>query len=110
MRKQLAAAIAITLLAVPMALSWAASNGSNKTVPLADLPANTYLLDSITADVTGDGIIDSIVLGGHKDKAEDHYSKKMTLVVRDGKSGQTQSVDLDMGGYEGKLFAGDFTG
>jgi hypothetical protein len=110
MRKQLAAAIAITLLAVPMALSWAASNGSNKTVPLADLPANTYLLDSTTADVTGDGIIDSIVLGGHKDKAEDHYSKKMTLVVRDGKSGQTQSVDLDMGGYEGKLFAGDFTG
>lgn len=110
MRKQFAATIAITLLAVPIALSWAASNGSNKTVPLADLPANTYLLDSTTADVTGDGIIDSIVLGGQKDSAEDRYAKKLIILVRDGKSGQTQSVDLDMGGYEGKLFAGDFTG
>lgn len=110
MRKQLTTAIAVTMLAVPMALSWASSVSTTKALPSPVLPADTYILNSITADVTGDGTADSIILAGHKAKAADRFSNKMILLVRDGKTGQTQTADLDMGGYEGKLFAGDFTG
>jgi len=110
MRKQLATAVAVTFLAIPMSLSWAASNSPAKTVLPAALPGNTYVLDNTNADVTGDGIADLIVLAGYKDNPAERYSKKMLLTVRDGKTGQNQTTELDMGGYEGKLFVGDFTG
>jgi hypothetical protein len=75
------------------------------------LPADRYIIDSATADITGDGVSDTLYLVGHKDKSSDRFVDNMSLVVRDGVVHDLKTVDLNgFSGYEGKIFVGDFTG
>lgn len=75
------------------------------------LPDGRYIIDSAMADVTGDGVSDTIYLVGHKDKSSDKFVDNMSLVIRDGAAHDLKTVDLNgFSGYEGKIFVGDFTG
>ncbi len=75
--------------------------------------ANTFVLDSRYADVTGDGVRDEILLIGYKEGgAKDIYTTDIQVVVRDGKTKQQTitSVGESDGGYGPSLFIGNFNG
>lgn len=75
------------------------------------VPSNTYIIDKKIADVTGDEVDDTIYLIGHKKNATDRYADKLNIVVRNGATNNREMTDIEkMGGYEGKLFVGDFSG
>lgn len=75
------------------------------------LPADRYIIDSAMADITGDGVSDTLYLVGHKENKSDKFADHMSLVVRDGAVHDLKTVDLNgFSGYEGKIFTGDFTG
>jgi len=75
------------------------------------IPPNTYIIDKKIADVTGDEVDDTIYLIGHKGNIADRYADKLNIVVRNGATNNREMTDLKkMGGYEGKLFVGDFSG
>lgn len=74
-------------------------------------PSNIYILDKKIADVTGDEVDDTIYLIGHKINTADRFSDKLNIVVRNGATNNREMTDLKkIGGYEGKLFVGDFSG
>ena len=111
MKKPLSAIILTALLlALPASNIWAANTQEPPSRPALQLPTDTYILASATADVTGDGTADAITITGRKATTETRYASKMALVIYDNQTEQSYSLDLDMGGYEGKLFVGDFTG
>jgi len=75
------------------------------------VPSNTYIIDKKIADVTGDEVDDTIYLIGHKGNTADRYADKLNIVVRNGATNNREMTDLEkIGGYEGKLFIGDFSG
>ena len=84
---------------------------SNFLVADMKLPSNTYILDKEIADVTGDGVNDIIYLIGHKGNTADRFADQLNIVVRNGATNNSEMTDLKkFGGYEGKLFVGDFSG
>jgi len=75
------------------------------------VPLNTYILDKKIEDVTGDGVNDIIYLIGQKANTVDRFADKLNIVVRNGATNNREFTDLKkIGGYEGKLFVGDFSG
>lgn len=65
---------------------------------------------SANGDVTGDKIPDNIYLCGDK-TIESPFIKDITLVIQDGKTGQSTDISLKNNvGYNPTLFSGDFTG
>lgn len=61
-------------------------------------------------DVTGDGIVDRVYLTGTR-TPDSPFIQNITLLVQDGKSGNTTPVPLqENAGYNPRLFLGDFTG
>lgn len=66
-------------------------------------------MDWKTADVNGDGILDTVFLYGNVDGPPGIYADNITLVIRDGRSNKSTIVHLkDNGGYNARLFLGDF--
>ena len=71
---------------------------------------NVVLLDMKQGDVTGDGIIDYVYLYGKKNVATEIFADHITLVIQDGRSNQTSTINLQKNaGYNAKLFLGDFS-
>lgn len=69
-------------------------------------------LDFSQGDVTGNGSIDNVYIGGSKTFGEaSSYAENLQLIVREGLTQKRISVPLDIGsGYNPSLFLGDFTG
>ena len=68
-----------------------------------------YLLDYKKDDVTGDGIIDKIYLVGNKESPDAIFAENITLVVKDGHTGEYITASLESNaGYGARLFIGDF--
>lgn len=75
------------------------------------LPAGYVVLDRKTGAVTGDGAPKEILLIGQKTDVNSDYADDLRIVVRDGASRKVITVGLpDIGGYNSKLFIGDFSG
>lgn len=71
---------------------------------------NTLIVSSARGDVTGDGVPDNVYLTGIKTK-DSPFIQKITLVIRDGRTGSVVSVSLKSdAGYNPTIFLGDFTG
>lgn len=76
-----------------------------------NLPADYYILDTREADVTGDGITDTIYLAGHKVQTNASYTDDLNITVENGADKSLIIFPLDaVSGYQSSLFAGDFTG
>lgn len=69
-----------------------------------------FLLDMKQADISGDGILDTVFLYGNKPEgASGIFADNITLVIQDGYSHQRTVVNLkNNAGYNAKLFLGDF--
>ncbi|MDX9872412.1 MAG: VCBS repeat-containing protein [Clostridia bacterium] len=68
------------------------------------------VITTMQADVNGDGVLDTVSLTGEKDAESDIFIRNITLVIQDGKTGQTTSTTFaDNAGYNPRLFIGDFT-
>lgn len=64
------------------------------------------ILDSLRADVNGDGIRDTINLIGNKTNG---FSDQITLTITNGLTGFTERIPLqNNAGYNARLFLGDF--
>ncbi|MPL63557.1 hypothetical protein SDC9_09197 [bioreactor metagenome] len=121
----------MSFLAIPSAVSWAQDSSCDKHVTQqvynsagdivgttrgaavtldVKLPANTYVLDVKSADVTGDAVRDDIFLLGQKEKTA-IYASNIHILIKNGATNHQDTVKFDrFGGYEAKLFVGDFTG
>ncbi|WP_152667775.1 VCBS repeat-containing protein [Aneurinibacillus tyrosinisolvens] len=68
------------------------------------------LLDMKRGDVNGDGIIDNVYLYGNKPEGTGIFADNITLVIQDGHSNQSTTVNLqNNAGYNARLFLGDFS-
>lgn len=75
------------------------------------LPAVDVILDRQTGDVTGDGKSKDILLIGRQPNADSTFADDLSIVVQDGTSQNATTVKLpNIGGYNSKLFIGDFSG
>lgn len=73
-------------------------------------PRNPMIVAYSRGDVTGDGIPDTVYLTGIK-TADSPFIQKITLVIKDGKTGSIVSIPLKSdAGYNPTIFLGDFTG
>jgi len=71
---------------------------------------STDVFDSGEADVTGDGVKDTVYMTGTQTGASP-YIQDIQLVVKDGATGQTITGGIaDFAGYYPRLFLGDFNG
>lgn len=69
-----------------------------------------HIVSSAQGDVTGDGIPDTVYLTGIRTE-DSPFIQKITLVIRDGRTGRITSVPLKSdAGYNPSIFLGDFTG
>lgn len=72
---------------------------------------NNFIIASERADVTGDGVPDTITLTGYKEKPTDIFIQNITLAIEDGRTKQTTATAFpNNAGYNPRLFLGDFTG
>ena len=115
-KKVIAMAMA-SLLVTPLSLSFAQTGieinptSSVSSEVLKRLASDTYVIDQKVADVTGDHREDRIYLIGHKNNKAEIYADHLTLLVEDGENQELITGDLEgLGGYQGKLFTGDFSG
>ncbi|QDR81514.1 hypothetical protein [Sporomusa termitida] len=75
------------------------------------LPAGFKVLDIQAEDITGDGMPDRVYLIGQKPATASGYADSFKLIVENGAAKTRTETDLaSMGGYEARLFLGDFTG
>jgi hypothetical protein len=76
------------------------------------LSQNTLILDFKYGDVTGDGISDNIYLIGEKNfDEESNFIENIRLVIIDGATYFVEIISFESdGGYNPRLFLGDFTG
>lgn len=66
-------------------------------------------MDWKTGDVNGDGVLDTVYLYGQLDGSPGIYADNITLVIKDGWSNKSTSVQLENNaGYNARLFLGDF--
>lgn len=78
---------------------------------MADMANNNYIITRETADVTGDGVLDTITLTGFKEKPDDIFIRNITLVVVNGATKKEITVTFaNNAGYNPRIFLGDFTG
>lgn len=119
LKKRIAATTMVGLMTMPLSITWAQNGQSMETSPASfistevknKLSLDTYIIDQKIADVTGDQSEDQIYLIGHKSSKEAIYADHLTLLVEDGATKKIITADLEnLGGYQGKLFTGDFTG
>ncbi|MBU5437185.1 hypothetical protein KQI42_04140 [Tissierella sp. MSJ-40] len=90
--------------------SFAATRNTPETKELG-LNKREYIIEELQGDINGDKIKDRVLLIGEKENEDDIYNKSIFLKVVDGKSKKVSDIKInDFGGYEGKLFLGDFTG
>jgi hypothetical protein len=69
------------------------------------------IADKKKADVTGDGIIDKVMLSGTRPKNRPAYWEGLHLIIQEGKTGYRFSFPLKTpAGYSPKLFLGDLNG
>lgn len=68
----------------------------------------TTTITSQKADVTGDGVLDTISITGNKVLPPGEFIQNLTLVIVDGANGSTANIPLGVGGYNPRLFIGDF--
>lgn len=72
--------------------------------------SDNIVITTVKADVTGDGVLDSIYLTGYKAKPSDIFIQNITLVVEDGVTKQkTFTTFANNDGYNPRIFLGDFT-
>lgn len=77
----------------------------------AILLQGNYTITSQKADVTGDGIDDTVILRGYKEAPDDNFIKDITLLMEKGSTNETSTVTFPSNaGYNPRLFLGDFTG
>lgn len=70
---------------------------------------NNYLISTKKADVTGDGIIDTVILRGYKEKPDDNFIRNISLFMENGKTKQNITVTFaNNAGYNPRMFLGDF--
>ena len=68
------------------------------------------VIDSVQADVNGDGVLDKVFLKGNKPDPESPFVDNITLCVEDGKTGKTVcETPSSNAGYNANLFIADFT-
>lgn len=82
-------------------------------IPAAEinLPAVNSILEITEADVTGDGITDTIYLAGHKVQPNSQYVDDVSITVKSGARKTLSTFRLNkIGGYQPHLFIGDFSG
>ncbi len=89
--------------------------GLSYTAAHADTPANAAgkptVIATEAADVTGDGVKDSITLVGTSPDDNSAFQNSISLRIFDASTNKMIEADLkDFGGYEPKIFLGDFTG
>lgn len=90
--------------------------GLNYTMAQADTPQNPAVKPTVIAtdkaDVTGDGVADSITLVGTNEFGDNNsFWGNIGLKIFDTASNEIIEADLNgFGGYEPKIFLGDFTG
>lgn len=84
--------------------------GEKISIPNIWVKPNSYVDDIADEDVTGDGINDLVILAGVKED-KGIYSFEHTVIVKDGSSQKYLALSAGQdGGYDGKLFIGDFNG
>lgn len=67
------------------------------------------MLDWKTGDVNGDDVLDTVYLYGQIDGPPGIYAENIMLVIKDGWSNESTSVQLkNNAGYNARLFLGDF--
>jgi len=72
--------------------------------------ADNYIIMTLQADVSGDGVIDTIYLTGYKEKPEDIFIRNITIIIEDGKTNAKTPVSFtNNAGYNPRIFLGDFT-
>jgi hypothetical protein len=82
-----------------------------KSVNEPALPDGYVVLDRQTGDIAGDGKPKDILLVGRKPDTNSNFADDLSIVVRAGASENAVTVKLPkVGGYDGKLFIGDFSG
>ncbi|HMM22133.1 MAG TPA: hypothetical protein PKA10_15545 [Selenomonadales bacterium] len=75
------------------------------------LPAGYVVLDRQTGDVTGDGKSKDIFLVGRKPDMNSKFADDLRIMVQAGEGQNAVTMELPaVGGYDGKLFVGDFSG
>lgn len=76
-----------------------------------NLSADKSILEIAEADVTGDGITDTIYLSGHKVQPTSQYIDDVSVTVKSGADKVLTTFPLNkVGGYQPHLFIGDFSG
>lgn len=119
LKKHMVATMMCGLMVTPLSVTLAQSTQLMEMSPaisissevMKRLPPDNYIIDQKIADVTGDHREDKIFLIGHKINKEARYTDHLTLLVEDGTSKKLITAELEnLGGYQGKLFVGDFSG
>lgn len=68
-----------------------------------------YVIMTVTGDVSGDGVADTISLVGNKENSGAVFIQNITLLMEDGQTKRTTSIDLENNaGYNPRIFLGDF--
>jgi hypothetical protein len=99
--------MAIILALVLSSMSFSQVAGTNTSKPAQTLPKDSVVLQKATADVTGDGIKDNIILAGRKFDTSSPYMKNIFLLVNSTLIEFPKETD---GGYDPKFLLKDFTG
>lgn len=99
------------VIASMMAVNASAIEKPNISAGELKLPDDYYILAAMEEEVTGDEFVDSIYLIGHKNKPDALYQDELSIIVKSGTDELLTVYPLKkVGGYQTKLFAGDFSG
>lgn len=105
----LAAAVVLSTGVVYASTSPVYKIGDQFKEPLKGLTGSNYVMMLEKGDVNGDKIEDEIIVVGQTETIEDIYHSKVNILIRDGKT-ENYKMAKAGGGYDGKLFVGDFDG
>lgn len=94
-----------------LAVKPAQQNQSSIKPAASKLPDDALILGTVEADVTGDGLVDTIYLTGRRKHVDSTYADDLRLSVKSGADATFKTHSLSrLGGYRTNLFAGDFSG
>jgi len=67
------------------------------------------IIQTVRADLNGDGVLDTVSLTGDKEEAGSAFIRNIALIIRDGRTQRTETIALvNNAGYNPRLFIGDF--